>query len=411
MLRESSTLTEFLPCLLVCRQFNLMGSLLLCMNRRSVPKRLPIKSLTLCLGVKDPNIAGYSSGIHPNLNELLWSLSDIILRDFYVLRSFSLHINAQAIAAGHHDPDYVELLPIFDYSCLVSLLEALPRTCVDLELDTAGIEGYQNNEHLCGHIAKLLPQLHHLRLRMRNVCSKFIDVPDKDEPRREQPLYPRLRTLIINTDISVGPVTSTSPCNQAYHQASLHAELVPFLRDGVATGSLFPSLKRLQVYSRQVLEEGFPEFAIRVSDIFRYETHMLPSLYLPNFEDNFPRVKTWRFIRTIDGRDIIAPRAKALEILENSWKFTTEGARFPVDTNIHQFGVDAFSALRLHWEKDPPAIDLRTYINHQQQLFKVNSAEYKVLLGIHPSKYVSVTFLGLRELPDEFGEPLVKPKD
>lgn len=425
-LREICTRAEVLPCLLVCHQFNHLGSFMVyshlvltnsslplfvdCMKIRKAPRALPIKSITLRLGTQDPHIAGTDSGIHPDFNKLLFGFSEFLLRDCSKLQSLSIYIDNRAIAGQHKDPDYLELEPTFNYDAIACLLAALPKSCEYLELDTAGIEGYLEKEHLCGHIARAMRQLRHLRLRMRNLCPRFLEIPPHNTFRADQALFPKLNSLIINADVLVGTTVITKPCKYwPRPDSSLHKELVPLLHTVMGKGCVFPHLNRLQVFTQVDLGDGFGTTAVRVTDLIRNETQMLPNLRIPNYMENDPRRLTWRCIRTIGDKDVIAPRAKAMEIVEESWRSTTEGSRFPVDANIHALEIDGTYKLPLEWEKDPLPMNLRTYIDTQKNLFDANSHEHILLSKLDPSYYTSQAFLGTRELPDLFDHPI--PRD
>lgn len=60
---------------------------------------------------------------------------------------------------------------------LVQLVEALPPSCTDLELDTHGKdERYEDcTTHLCTSLRSILPRLRHVRLRLRTCEALFAD--------------------------------------------------------------------------------------------------------------------------------------------------------------------------------------------------------------------------------------------
>ena len=64
---------------------------------------------------------------------------------------------------------------------LSNTLDALPRTVINLELDTGALDRSWWTTmspslccQLCASIRRLLPKLHHLRLRMQFVCPAFL---------------------------------------------------------------------------------------------------------------------------------------------------------------------------------------------------------------------------------------------
>lgn len=79
---------------------------------------------------------------------------------------------------------YVPDVPAISGSYVARLVNALPPTVVNLEIDTAGNEMppgegilYGNDDmHVCPRISRLLPRLHHLRLRLGHVCGSLLPI-------------------------------------------------------------------------------------------------------------------------------------------------------------------------------------------------------------------------------------------
>ncbi len=75
-------------------------------------------------------------------------------------------------------------VPAVPQSLLARLVAALPPTVTNLELDTAGIDVFPDEEtlhsseefHLCYQIRRILLRLVHLRLRVGHVCKSLLDV-------------------------------------------------------------------------------------------------------------------------------------------------------------------------------------------------------------------------------------------
>ena len=74
-------------------------------------------------------------------------------------------------------------VPAVPQSLLARLVEVLPRTVINLELDTAGLDvapseeltDLNHNLHLCYQIRQILMRLHYLRLRVGHVCKLLVD--------------------------------------------------------------------------------------------------------------------------------------------------------------------------------------------------------------------------------------------
>ncbi|TPX23958.1 hypothetical protein DIZ76_013301 [Coccidioides immitis] len=131
---------------------------------------------------------------------ILAKLAEIIARDVKDLASFSLHIDTREVTAEFYSYEYADIDAAFSYHALVRLLDAIPPTCTNLELDTGGIEMYQDGGHLCGHIARVMPHLRHVRLRLGRLCSNFIDIFDAGNLTLGLPACPNLRCLVINSE-------------------------------------------------------------------------------------------------------------------------------------------------------------------------------------------------------------------
>ena len=123
---------------------------------------------------------------------------------------------------------------------IVTLLKALPPTCVNLELDTAGadrssreftaflvdhpedltggeesIETFQDpifkhseteDISVCKAIQDMLPRLEHLRLRFQTLCPVIIglspEMRNKTPPEQLNNSFPNLKTMVINQIVS-----------------------------------------------------------------------------------------------------------------------------------------------------------------------------------------------------------------
>jgi hypothetical protein len=101
----------------------------------------------------------------------------------------------------------------FPVAELAAIIDALPESCVNLELDTGGWDDFpkQGDPHLCASIRRILPRMQHVRLRLRFVCSAIFGeghlVPSDQWRARSicsteeyQPTIslPNMRTLLVN---------------------------------------------------------------------------------------------------------------------------------------------------------------------------------------------------------------------
>jgi len=69
---------------------------------------------------------------------------------------------------------------------VAALLQSLPRSCANIELDTNGMEKYEKNDpcHHCLKLQALLPQMRHVKLRMQSFCRQLVSDPDSSRTTR-----------------------------------------------------------------------------------------------------------------------------------------------------------------------------------------------------------------------------------
>lgn len=83
---------------------------------------------------------------------------------------------------------------------LIDLLKSLPACCVNLEINTDGIEWYEEDAYLCPVIADIMIRMEHVKLQLSYICeSVFLDTSKKSEFI----FAPRLQTSVIGTDVGM----------------------------------------------------------------------------------------------------------------------------------------------------------------------------------------------------------------
>ncbi|KAI1080831.1 hypothetical protein F5B20DRAFT_96016 [Whalleya microplaca] len=209
---DSATNSVLLPCLTVCKRWHKMvllslyrhvvltnDNLELFVTTFNVREDIYIRSLTLQL---TPIILPRydSESITTALTHLGRSFLRLnsILERLDNLQSFALCVSDQI------DKFHLSL-PL---GCIGELLEALPRSCVNLELDTCNYEldcpiiRYDGETHFCEHLRRVLPRMHHVRLHLSSVCHALLGtLPESTayEPDLFSPIEtPHLRSFLIN---------------------------------------------------------------------------------------------------------------------------------------------------------------------------------------------------------------------
>lgn len=156
-----------------------------------------IRSLTLRLNTLWPtngecstgraeDSVAWKQGLNPRTWKLCTDLETLAHRidsSMKNLTSFSLRIDKfppAGRAEGHRNDPLGARMKTRTLRCL---LEALPKSCIDVELDTRGRDDdrvcyfnpdYNDHVHLCPTIRNLLPRLQHVRLRLGSLCSDLI---------------------------------------------------------------------------------------------------------------------------------------------------------------------------------------------------------------------------------------------
>ncbi|KAK2744121.1 hypothetical protein FQN57_004381 [Myotisia sp. PD_48] len=107
------------------------------------------------------------------------------------VRALHLHAFSECCPYSIYYPrrDYLKINTL---SYLLSL-----DTLTVLDLDTCGNSFLLNKKHhhICSSISRLLPQLHHLRLRLREICPVALSHPENNQPKY-------LKRVIINLSLS-----------------------------------------------------------------------------------------------------------------------------------------------------------------------------------------------------------------
>lgn len=156
------------------------------------------------------------------------------------LTTFSLTLNFH----GWYNSDRGTICPI---------LQSLPTTCVNLELELVHDNKWQGtrSNHVCAKIARCLPRLHHLRLRLGVLCTDILQQAlsrvdfTKDEAQSCISTFPSLGTFIINCGFWLDISTCNDDERQTFKIYPKERErLVQALRELVLRGA-FPNIERL----------------------------------------------------------------------------------------------------------------------------------------------------------------------
>ena len=137
--------------------------------------------------------------------------------------------------------------------CLLTLLEALPKSVSNLELDLGLLDAARDGgpRHVCHALSRLLPQLRHLRLRLGTLCAALFDLGE------EASTAPHLETLVINTSMggrkTCGCVVldDYTPDARRVHimDNSGQVDYWPSVCLSALESGIFPNIKRFEVFA------------------------------------------------------------------------------------------------------------------------------------------------------------------
>jgi hypothetical protein len=356
------------------------------------------------------------TGFIPNVERLLMRLANLMRYQMRTLKTFSFRLEERRLQGINAIPDTIMVRPAMLATPIMALLNCLPDSCVDLELDTSLFERYQEQQmHFCPFIAALVPRLCHLRLRIGHICCNFIGLNpnlERGPDCNSGPIAPHLRSLVINLESPTWMPTDamTCPCSPTGFGgiAKLHIALGIFLFECQHSEGFFPMMEKLEVYAgMQTSYRSQLRVALRQSDIMRIITRVHTYYFVPSNELNPARPMSWRALRTYDHRDIIGPFGQSREILEHAWASTTLGCRFPItsDRKRPSVPVSQLLSLRLKWEPLPCDRTLKTYKRRQKRVRRPEDREWQSADKLDLLNINCVTFRTLREIPDCFRSP------
>ena len=128
------------------------------------------------------------------------------------------------------------------------VVQAIPESCANLELDTGGTDGIQqgrgNGKHLCQDIQRVLPKLHHLRLRVAYACHTIWggSVPAS--------MYPQLRSFTLDlNDFPRGGDVHNLRCSATASPRRPCPQVLAKLLRTARDRHLFPSVKSLDIFT------------------------------------------------------------------------------------------------------------------------------------------------------------------
>lgn len=218
---------------------------------------------------------------------------------------------------------------------ITELVKNLPASVVSLEIDTDGLDWFvTHTPHLCEKLRDILPQLHHLRLRLAEVCPGVFatgfnrDGTMADEPEITPVVAPSLRTAVINCRTGNW---STGACGVRPHVVG-YTPLILRLWDFATCGS-FPAIEHLWVVYKPSERWIGPHWdCYKRSDIISCQTWGVPFVCgtCPSFR-HFQEHQWANLVRTPEGQQFLGGDESVVEQVAEGkmWVTTLSGSRVP----------------------------------------------------------------------------------
>ena len=230
-------------------------------------------------------------------------------------------------------------------SSLSQILNNLPETVRNLEIDTQGFQGAEETGslHLCPVIRKAIPQLQNLRLRLTTVCPEVCGIGFKQadsatvagafEPVRAN----NLRQLGINLYLpgGTGPGFRSSLCGlpKGEHRFDF-TTLIKHLQAFVSSGTA-PKLRRLWVLDIILMpqlynESSYTAFVRR--DIITNNSRIFPYRSIGGYAQDGMMI---RMPDAEGGLDYVSSMWTLQDLAEGqAWRETTTGTRLPASIMV-----------------------------------------------------------------------------
>ena len=333
------------------------------------------------------DVGRYAAYIHsmtisfqPHVYEDVEQVSQLVplLSHFTNLRCFSFWLGK-----GHHD-----LVP---QSILVQLVEALPPSCTNLEVDTFGYDARAEGDatHLCDSLRRVLPRMQHVRLRVRSCEALFTDPLTPDQTIS----LPHLKSFIYTCARPPGTPLPTcrclgpSPITHDYHDL-LWSTVTSNLSRLVAIPNAVPA--DAQVYAFTTTDRNDNDLSLWQAHICA-DMRAQTSLALPHRAVWMEAIiRGSCVLRLYDGTEVMSVPTNIEAVAEGQlWRQVRGGARLPAvvlaDARAGKasFAVGceekplAYLKTSTQWREENPRKKLRTWVNEESMGIKLVGAEVR----------------------------------
>jgi len=263
-----------------------------------------------------------------------------LLPNFKKLTSFSLRLEASPYRSVPR-------------SVLIKLIEALPETCTNLELDTAA-QDYreeQENAHMCEAIRSLLPHMQNLRVRVGAMCGAIFGIGDCFQDDFKPIQLPHIKSLVVSCAVFNGQQVQCCG-SQDYTTSAKH----PQAHGALAWPAVIAGLAKLVEHAKNSLSHAYIyamnatssddasqicQTAVR-TDFVTKEASAFPILSLGRpFRD-----KMFYEVRLHDDSEVVLTSPHQVESITEgqTWQDVRGGARLPAEfLEAERAGLPSFA--------------------------------------------------------------------
>lgn len=273
---------------------------------------------------------------------------------------------------------------------LVSLIEALPKSCVNLEIDSRG--WYENGitlpvgPHVCDSIRHILPRMNNVRLRLSTSCSSLFVDEEHGQYSSEPILLPNMKHLVVDchprTNIEGQSLPSDGLCDDP-SQSAWNSVTSALQRLGKQDGSHRPDAQLIVTgHAPRDDDNDSEHMAILSTDGLTGRTWAMPLGQVFGDQDT---IGTY-WIRTRDGSELIGKWDGVYNVAEGAtWTKTVNGTRVPTSllknrnkSALLETLIDR-DAVPVHhssdWKAENPTAECYLWDDEQQAGMKLGEAE------------------------------------
>ncbi|ORX93273.1 hypothetical protein BCR34DRAFT_594728 [Clohesyomyces aquaticus] len=237
----------------------------------------------------------------------------------------------------------------FEYlprSVVVAILDELPESCINLELDIGPQNGLKGEVHVCDTIRSLLPRLRNLRIRVGEMCGAIFGMINENGDNFEPVSIPKVNSMVVNCGYDGEEVEKCTMEDWGSAWPLVTESLSRLIAQGSGVAS-----SGAKVYAMMNTDEWLAPPKIGVFGVIRVDMMAKTSWAFPKWFERTPATPTlgpslFHAIR-VPGYDFWAEDYDTIEAIAEGqlWRDVRGGGRLPVEVlqaernNLPSFGT------------------------------------------------------------------------